>query len=1276
MSESPWQFWIDVGGTFTDCFARHVNGSLRSQKVLSSGVIKGLAADGSAANCIVDPRRDADPAGVWQGYRLRLLGEQGEVLAESQVVDSTCQPAELLLDPPLPLDELPDGCRYELYSDEEAPLVAIRYLLGISREVPIPPVAVRLGTTRGTNALLTRSGAACAFVTTRGFADVLLIGYQDRAELFNLDIVKPSPLFSTVTEIEERISGTGDVLQSPSEEQVRQQLTTLKSAGIESLAICLLNAYANPAHEELIERVAQDLGFVEISRSSQLAPLIKIVSRGDTTVVDAYLNPILRSYLARLQASLGPGSSLHLLTSAGGLVAADSFAGKDSLFSGPAGGVVGFSRVAQAAGFERAIGFDMGGTSTDVSRFEGDYELEYEAEKAGVRVVSPMMAIETVAAGGGSVCCFDGMRLTVGPASAGADPGPACYGRGGPLAVTDMNLMLGRILPDQFPFPLDTVTVQQQLKSLSEQILQSSGVDYDPHHLAAGFLRVANNNMAQAIRSISVARGYDPRDHVLVTFGGAAPQHACAVARELGIRQILNHPDASILSARGIGLADVTRHRAVGIYRSYSATAVADLQVLQQQLEQELIAEVLEEGILAEHIEIRHLLDIRYVGLENSLTIAQPETRTFAEEYEQEHQRLYGYCTPDRPLEIVAIRVEVTGQSGVQMESSLPSAPQPLPAAGTSPLFVDGREVAAAVYSRADLQAGMRLEGPAIVLEAMSTTIIDSGWQAEVYSGGELVLTDSGVVPEESSSTAADPVLLEVFNNQFSAIAEQMGITLQNTSCSVNVKERFDFSCAVFTAAGDLVVNAPHIPVHLGAMSETIRCIVADNPQMRSGDVFITNDPYRGGSHLPDITVVTPVYDATAEQRLFFTASRAHHAEIGGVTPGSMPPFSKNLAEEGVVIRNFKIVDQGQPKMAELTALLLAGPYPTRSVAENVADIEAQIAANNQGARDLLKLVETYGLSVVKAYMNHIQTAADQKMRAALRSLDDGQYRFHDHLDNGARIEVEISVVGDEATIDFAGTDPVLPGNMNANRAIVSAAVMYVMRCLLAEEIPLNQGVMSAITLRLPDCLLNPSPGSSDEETAAVVGGNVETSQRVVDVLLGALGQAAASQGTMNNLVFGNQSFGYYETICGGAGATGKGPGADAVHTHMTNTRLTDPEIIEQRFPVRLWEFSIRRGSGGAGRFPGGNGVVRKLEFLETLEVSLLTNRRSEWPPYGLAGGQNGAIGHNILLRTEGSPEELNGQAQFTVEPGDRLVIETPGGGGYGVPEKTDGQPE
>jgi 5-oxoprolinase (ATP-hydrolysing) len=1266
MSESPWQFWIDVGGTFTDCFARCPDGNFACRKVLSSGVTRGLVGEGSSPACIVDSRRAEDPPGVWAGYQFRFLDVQGNVLAHSTVTDSTSDFGRLQLDPPLSLDLLPADCRYELSSDEEAPLVAIRYLLGLGRQGAIPRVMVRLGTTRGTNALLTRSGARCAFVTTKGFADVLLIGYQERSRLFELDVSKSPPLFSAVAEIDERISSDGQELQVPVEQDIRRQLAALKSKGIESLAICLLNAYTNANHEELVERIAREEGFVEISRSSDVAPLVKVVSRGDTTVVDAYLNPVLRTYLAGLRKSLGDHASLHLLTSAGGLVAAESFAGKDSLLSGPAGGVVGFSRVALAAGFKQAIGFDMGGTSTDVSRFEDHYELEYETEKAGVRVVAPMMAIETVAAGGGSICSFDGTRLTVGPASAGADPGPACYGRGGPLAVTDMNLLLGRILEDQFPFPLDRETVRQQLDTLCQEIMQSTGVSYDPVQLATGFLRVANNNMAQAIRSVSVARGYDPRQHVMVTFGGAAPQHACAVARELGIEKILIHPHASILSALGIGLADITRHQAAGIYRPYSEPEVERLVSRLDQLEEDVTRKVIQEGVAVGDIEVQRLVDLRYVGLEMCLTVPWSESVTLAAAYADEHRRLYGYHKSDRPLEIVAVRVVATGRSNVPVEPSVSVAPCDPPSATTSPLMVEGEKVRADVYWRADLQPGMQLEGPAIVVDSMFTTVIDSGWRAEIYSGGELVLRDQGSHSVAMIPSAADPVLLEVFNNHFSAIAEQMGITLQHTCCSVNVKERFDFSCAIFTAEGDLVVNAPHIPVHLGAMSETVRCVLLDNPEMAAGDVFITNDPYRGGSHLPDITVVTPVYDADGSQRLFFVASRAHHAEIGGITPGSMPPFSRNLAEEGVVIRNFKVVDRGQPRMEELAALLSAGPYPTRSLAENLADIEAQVAANNQGATDLWKLVERYDLEVVMAYMKHIQAAADQKMRAALARLDDGQYRFHDFLDNGARIQVQLDIRGDQVTIDFSGTDPVLPGNLNANRAIVTAAVMYVMRCLINEEIPLNQGVLSAITLQLPDCLLNPSQGPDDERTAAVVGGNVETSQRVVDVLLGALGLAAASQGTMNNLVFGNASFGYYETICGGAGATARTVGADAIHTHMTNTRLTDPEIMEQRFPVRVTEFSIRRGSGGGGRNPGGDGVYRQLEFLAPLEVSILSNRRAQWPPYGLHGGEPGSCGRNTLLRPGEEPRQLPGQVLLEVEPGDQLVIETPGGGGYG----------
>jgi len=1232
-------------------------------------VTKGAAAAGSARASIVDPARSADPERFFDGYELRLLDDAGGTVAKAKVARFDRAAGELHFAQPLPLAPR-EGQAYELVSHEEAPIVAIRYFLGLPPDGAVPPVVVRLGTTRGTNALLTRRGAKTAFVTTRGFGDILKIGYQNRPRLFDLDIRKPVPLFADVVEIDERVTAAGDVLISPDPAKVRDQLASLKAHGIESLAICLLHAFAHPAHEQLVARIARETGFDEISASSRVAPLIKIVSRGDTTVMDAYLNPVLRAYVESLRRSLGSGE-LRIMTSAGGLVTAERFVGKDSILSGPAGGVVGFSRVARAAGFERAIGFDMGGTSTDVARFDGRYELEYETEKAGVRVVAPMLAIETVAAGGGSICGFDGVKLVVGPDSAGADPGPACYGRGGPLAVTDLNFYLGKILPEHFPFPLNRSAVETRLAKLAETVHEATGRRFEPRELCDGFLRVANSNMVKAIQTISVAKGCDPRDYVLVAFGGAAGQHACAVARELGMRQVLLHPDAGILSAYGIGLADVTRHRAAGVYQPYGEKALGELAPTIERLAGEARSEVLAEGIAPERIEVRTSLDLRYRGLDAWLTIVGGESPfSYAAAYENEHQKLYGYRHEGRPLEIVAVRVEVIGRTAdYDAPTQVPRPGEPRPER-TVTVFFDAVACDTQIFDRAKLQPGDRLRGPAIVHELLATTVVDPGWRADVLARGELLLADEGGdVRREVShdvSKSADPVMLEIFNNQFAGIAEQMGITLRNTSSSVNVKERLDFSCAVFTAAGELVVNAPHIPVHLGAMSETVKRTLADNPGMRPGDVFVTNDPYRGGSHLPDVTVVTPVHETATGQLLFFTASRAHHAEIGGIRPGSMPPFSRNLAEEGVLIRNFKLVEAGRSRIDALGELLLAGPYPTRNVADNLADVAAQVAANNQGTRDLGRLVERHGLAVVTAYMRHIQTAAERKMRAALARLPDGERRFVEHLDDGSPIAVTVTVAGDGAVIDFTGTGPVLAGNLNANRAIVTAAVMYCLRCLIAEDIPLNQGVLAPVRIVLPECLLNPTEGATPATSAAMVGGNVETSQRVVDTLLGALGVAAASQGTMNNLLFGDATFGYYETICGGAGATPQAAGADAVHTHMTNTRLTDPEVLEQRYPVRLHEFSIRRGSGGEGRHRGGDGIIRRIEFLRDLDVSILSQRRGPYPPYGLAGGQPGALGRNTLRRADGTVDELPGQVQFVAAAGDVLTIETPGGGGVG----------
>jgi 5-oxoprolinase (ATP-hydrolysing) len=1298
------EFWIDVGGTFTDCIARSPSGELRPIKVLSSGVTKGQVEELQGTNRVIDPSRRADADDFWLGYEIRFLDESGQTLLTSKVAAFHRRLGVLEVATLLP-SSVTSGTRYELSAGEEAPILAIRTALGLRRDQPIPPVTVRLGTTRGTNALLTRQGARTVFVTTRGFADVLLIANQDRPRLFDLDIQKPEPLFADVLEIDERLDADGRVLKVPDEAAIRRHLEALVRDR-PSLAICLLHSFANPAHEQLVERIAREVGFTEISVSSRLAPLIKIVSRGDTTVMDAYLNPILRDYISRLRQQLHVSGTplaadseatetpatnavpLKLMTSAGGLIDADRFVGKDSILSGPAGGVIGFSRVAQQAGFDKAIGFDMGGTSTDVSRFDGEYEYEFETKKAGVRIVAPMLAIETVAAGGGSICDFDGVKLVVGPQSAGSDPGPACYGRGGPLTVTDVNLWLGRIVPSRFPFSLDRAAVERRLVELASRVETA-----DLFALADGLCRIANANMVRAIRKISVARGYDPAEYVLVCFGGAGAQHACEIAESLGMRRVLIHPLASLLSAYGIGLADVRRFGERSVLKPYSVEQLAELEKLFAELEQAARTEVAAEGVTADRIRpaIRSL-DLRYAGVEATIRVICPPDGDYAARYEELHRQLFGYAHSGRRLEITAARVEVVGLTTEPPSDSQPLVPRRPVANDTQRAWFGGAFVEAPIYFREHLAPGDEISGLALISEPSSTIVIDSGWSARVLARGEVVLETNGKGLRPSAighriSAEPDLVLLEIFNNLFASIAEQMGVTLQKTSCSTNVKERLDFSCAIFDPDGNLVVNAPHIPVHLGAMSETVKRIIADNPvdfaavprplgsghssprqplPNGRGTVYVTNDPYRGGSHLPDVTVVTPVRDPSGEL-IFFTASRAHHAEIGGILPGSMPPFSKHLGDEGVLIRNFKLVDEGVSREDELKALLLSSLHPTRSVNDNLADIRAQVAANNIGVNLLRELVEKQSLAVVQAYMRHIQAAAARKMRLALAALPDGRYERVDHLDDGSPIRATITIAEDSATVNFTGTGPVLSSNLNANRAIVTAAVMYVFRCLINEDIPLNGGVLEPITMVVPECLLNPPEHSDPAQSAAVVGGNVETSQRVVDVLLGALGLAAASQGTMNNLTFGDATFGYYETICGGSGATPNANGADAVHTHMTNTRLTDAEVIERRYPVRVHEFSIRRGSGGAGEHRGGDGIVRRIEFLNPLNVSLLTERRGPFPPFGLNGGQPGSLGRNTLTKA-GSVEtvDLGGKAQITVQPGDVLTIETPGGGGFG----------
>lgn len=1350
-----WKFQVDVGGTFTDWIAVDPDShQLSSGKVLSSSVIRGSRFSRSSVDTFRIPDTQQDPPGFWTGSELRLLDRQGTILYSAAVVDSsdgtirtTCAGG--------PDQGAESACAtWELQFPQPSPLLAIRRQLGIAPAADLPPVHLCLGTTRGTNALLTRRGARTALVTTQGFGDLLRIGQQDRPQLFALDVRLPAPLYECAVEVEERIAADGAVLVPLAVEPLRQQLQTLRAQGIGSLAVCLLHGFRFDRHERQIGQLARELGFASVSLSCDVAPLIRMVPRGETTVLDAYLNPVIRDYCDSILRALGPAGKLQLMTSAGNLVGRDRFTGKDSVLSGPAGGVVGFARAATAAGFPRAIGFDMGGTSTDVARFDGRFEREYETRKAGIRIVTPVMAIETVAAGGGSICGFDGVRLTVGPDSAGAAPGPACYGAGGPLTVTDLNLLLGRMGDQQFPFRLDRDAARRKLAELTAAVEQATGQSRSEEEIAFGLLEIANQSMALAISSVSVRKGFDPRDHVLVAFGGAGPQHATAVAARLGIGKVLVHPLCSLLSAAGIGQSDRAAHEAEAILAPLT-TALAGLPELWERLARRATEQLESETATGDSgssaITILRQLDLRYAGTEPTIPVAEPENGDWARAFTAAHRQLYGYVQ-DRPLEAVAGRVEaVIRGSTLAAAHPTPGSSSRSTAAAESPgkaatvvqnqqrqthrahLALDehhaigaGPAAGRSFWSRdsrgrlscgevqhhdwSELLPDQTIAGPALITSSTTTVVVDPGWDVTMLKDRQLLIRQPGAdsstcIPEDAPGStevreqdgsrvppangpassaesardlpaatpaAADPATIEVFNQQFAAIARQMGITLQRTAISVNIRDRLDFSCAVFSAAGELVVNAPHIPVHLGSMGETVRAIIASNPDAVDGDVFVTNHPYRGGSHLPDVTVVTPVFvgsGTTIHNRPdFWVASRGHHAEIGGRTPGSMPPDATTLADEGVLLDNLRVVAAGVDRLECVEQLLRNADWPSRNPADNMADLRAQIAANQMGVRELKRMVAEHSLPMVQQMMQEIRDAARRLVERRLAELPDGLRSFADQLDSGAWIRVSIRKNGGRMRLDFSGTDPVQPDNLNANRGIVAAAAMYVVRCLLDQDIPLNDGILQPVEICLPEnCLLHPLPGVDAAHCPAIVGGNVETSQRVVDVLLGALGVAAASQGTMNNWLMGGPGFGYYETLGGGTGATPHGPGASAVHSHMSNTRLTDPEVLETRYPVRLLACSIRRGSGGAGANRGGDGMIRSIGFLQPLTVSLLTGRRVT-RPYGMAGGQPGAAGINRLIRADGSTELLPFRTAIEVQPGDRLILETPGGGGWGQP--------
>src|SRR5262245_9909724 len=1206
----------------------------------------------------------------------------------------------------------PDGALHtaKVLSSDAAPLAAIRALLerhaGLAPGAPLPPCRVRLGTTVATNELLERRGARLALVANRGLGDVVEIGTQERPDLFSLAIEKPKPLHARVLEVAGRVGARGERIEPLDAASARRELEALRAAGFGSLAIALIHAHAHPEDEARLASLARELGFDHVVAGHEIARELGLLARAETACVDAYLTPLLRRHVATLAAELGglqaeraasrrraepigpaeraasrrraesPRARLQLMQSSGGLTDATRFRGPTALLSGPAGRAAGAARVARAAGRGRAIGFDMGGTSTDVSLIlRGEVERSFETRVGGVRVKAPMLRIHTVAAGGGSLCRFDGFRLTVGPESAGADPGPLCYGRASAreLALTDANLLLGRVQPDRFPFPLERGRAEAALAALGRELARA-GHALSGDALAAGFVAVANASMAQAIAEVSVARGVDPRGCALVGFGGAAGQHVCALARELGIATVLLHPLAGVLSAWGIAGAELAwdGQRDAGRV-PLSADLPAAVREAWGALEREARAALAAEGAAAGEIRVERLLDLRYAGTETALAVAEPASGDFAAAFAAEHAARFGYTRPGRAIEIATARLSarapsarppIAARAARERRDELPPAP-PL---RVEPVWFPGAgRVPAPIHGPEGLRPGQRLLGPAVVLEDTGTLVLDPGFSAELGPEGILVLRDESRPARAAVDLErADPVRLEVFGNRFMSIAERMGAVLRNTSVSTNIKERLDYSCAVFDASGGLVATAPHIPVHLGAMSETVRAVRERYPDLAPGDSVATNDPAAGGSHLPDVTVVTPVFAGRGGPD-FFVASRGHHADIGGTAPGSMPADSRSLAEEGVLIPPTPLVRGGRFEEERLRELLTSARYPARSPDDNLAELEAMAAANRAGEPLLLELVAEHGAPLVVATMQQLQAAAAAKVAREIGRLGDGVHAFRDRMDDGTPVCVRLEIAGDRMAIDFAGTGGAHPGNLNAPRAVVRAAVIYVLRALVAERIPLNGGCLEPVEIRVPPgSLLDPPAG------AAVVGGNVETSQRLVDVLLGALGRAAASQGTMNNVAFGDASFGYYETIGGGAGAGPGFAGASGVHTHMTNTRITDAEVLETRHPVRLLEFRLRRGSGGAGRWTGGDGLVRRYEFLAPVEVSILSERRAV-APFGLAGGRPGAAGSNSVERRDGRVVELGGRARLSLGPGDRLCIETPGGGGYGAPATAAG---
>ena len=1281
--DGKWQFWIDRGGTFTDVVARAPQGAILARKVLS---------------------------------------------------DSGAQSGDAALD-------------------------GIRQCLGLMPGAPIPSgriASVKMGTTVATNALLERKGERTLLVITQGLKDQLEIGYQARPDIFAKQIVKPEMLYARVVEAHERVRADGTIEQPLDADALQGELARALADGITSVAIVFMHAYAHPAHERQAAALARAAGFAQVSVSHEVSPLIKIVGRGDTTVADAYLSPILRRHVERVAQALSTGSTaspppcgeglgvgvaagdtatdvpppgasrqpsrqgegtagasasaphIMFMASSGGLKSAELFQGRDAILSGPAGGIVGMAETARLAGFDKVIGFDMGGTSTDVSHFAGDYERSFETEVAGVRLRVPMLRINTVAAGGGSILHYDGTRFRVGPQSAGADPGPKCYCRGGPLTVTDANVMVGKLRGATFPKlfgashdqPLDEEAVRTAFAELAARI----GDGRAPEEVADGFIRIAVENMANAIKKISVQRGYDVTEYALNCFGSAGGQHACLIADTLGMETVLIHPLSGLLSAYGIGLAQIRASREQSVEAPLDEATLASLSALRAGLAATVTAEVESQGVASDGIASTAWAHLRYDGTDTALPVLLGAADAMRATFEDQHLQRFGFISPEKRVMVSALEVEAVGGGASGIASGVrPSGSDPIVRsrlgrevrpAGSDPSarFYSGRAWHdAPVLQREALAIGQRLDGPALVIEPHQTVVVEPGWSLQVSARDDLVLRRTTPRRRERLGKQADPVLLEVFNNLFMSIAEQMGEALRNTAQSVNIKERLDFSCAVFDTRGELVANAPHMPVHLGSMDRSVETVIRANAgAMQPGDVYMLNAPYNGGTHLPDITVITPVFAApgvrpcgsdpvaqpasesgvrpagsdphAAPEILFYVASRGHHEDIGGLTPGSMTPRATTIEEEGVYIDNFKLVDRGRFLEAETHALLTGAKYPARSPAKNIADLKAHVAANAKGVAELEKMVAHFGLDVVKAYMGHVQDNAEESVRRLLSRLEDGHFRVQ--MDQGSHVDVRITVdrANRRARVDFSDTSPEQPNNFNAPEPVTRAATLYVFRVMVNEPIPMNAGCLKPIDIVIPDrSMLKPA------YPAAVVAGNVETSQIVTNCLFAAMKAMGPSQGTMNNLTFGNARTQYYETICSGSPAGPGFDGAAGVHVHMTNTRLTDPEILELRYPVLLEEFSIRRGSGGRGRWSAGDGTLRRIRFLERMDCAILASFRRV-RPYGLEGGEEGACGENWVRRSDGTLERLEGCDQTVLEAGEAVIIKTPTGGGFGHP--------